>query len=266
MEKQFQFKKKYGQNFLKDSSLVAKISQVAQIPEDSLVIEIGAGKGILTEQLAKRAKYVLSYEIDLELKSFLIDKFQQYSNVSFVFDDFLKRDVSQDIANYQVSHIYIVANLPYYITTPIIMKLISEPFLFEEMVVMVQKEVGDRFAASPGSRAYGALSVLLQYYFDIKKEFLVKRTCFYPVPNVDSVIVSFKRKKELLKISHFSMFEEIVHACFRYKRKNLRNNLKQYDLVVVDQVLQSYGYTLQTRAEELPLEVFVALTNALTIS
>ena len=263
MEKDFQFKKKFGQNFLRDDSIPKKIVSYSDISEDTLVIEIGPGAGALTKELVNTAKNVLAYEIDSSLKPVLDEKFRNVANVDIIYDDFLNRDVSKDIEKYSYQHLYVVANLPYYITTPIIMKLIEENIVIDKIVVMVQKEVGDRFSATPGNRDYGSLTVFLNYFFVVKKLFLVGKNCFIPKPNVDSIVVSFNRKPDLLSLNNQEQFFQLVRDSFQYKRKTLRNNLKGYDLEKIASVLEKYDLDLQVRAEELPLEVFVDISNNL---
>jgi len=261
---QFRFKKKFGQNFLRDDTIPSKIVSYSQIPEDTLVIEIGPGAGALTKQLASASKQVLAYEVDTSLEEILDENLISYSNVEIIYDDFLKRDIKQDLENYSYQHLYVIANLPYYITTPILMKIIESEIVVDQIVVMVQKEVGDRFCAKPKSRDYGSITVFLNYYFEIYKLFVVSRNCFVPKPNVDSVILSLKRKKELLPVINFSLFLKLVRDSFQYKRKNLKNNLKVYDLCLIESVLRKFNYQLTTRAEELPLEVFVEISNILS--
>jgi len=258
------FKKKYGQNFLVDANIVRKIVNEIPFLKRSCVIEIGCGDGRLTEELCKMSDFVVGYEIDLDVKPYLYSRLSSYSNYSIYFSDFLKRDFEKDLESVSYDHLYVVANLPYYITTPIIEKLIVSNLSFERMDFMVQKEVGDRFCACCGSKAYGSLSVYLQYFYDIKKRFVVPRTCFYPVPNVDSVIVSFF-KKDPIYLKDRSVFFQLVKDSFQYKRKTLRNNLKNYPLDVVLDVLQDYGFDLSIRAEELSVEVFCAIANRLSI-
>lgn len=257
------FKKKYGQNFLKDVSVVKRIVNVAGIEDRSLVIEVGPGGAIMTRELAKVANNVLAYEIDVDLFEELNKRISDFNNINLIFGDFLNSDLCSDVANYTYDNLYFVSNVPYYITTPIIMKLIYSGLHFKKIVMMVQKEVGDRFSTSCGSREYGSISVLLQYYFDVKKEFLVSRNQFVPVPNVDSVIVSFSEKQDRLPVLDIKFFEQIVRDSFQYKRKNLRNNLKKYDLNIVSNVLSKYGEDLSVRAEALDVDVFVELANAL---
>ncbi len=262
-QEQFNFKKKYGQNFLKDDSIPRKIVEAANIPDDTLVIEIGPGAGALTKFLATRAKQVLAYEIDDSLEEILDTNLIGLDNVCVIYDDFLKRDILKDLSNYSYSHLYVVANLPYYITTPIITGLVESGLDIEKIVVMIQKEVADRYAARVGTREYGSITVFLNYYYDIKKEFLVSRNCFVPKPNVDSIIISLNRKKNLLPLNNEKLFFELVRDSFRFKRKTLRNNLKGYNLVKIEEVLSKYHLDLSVRAEQLPLDVFVDISNNL---
>lgn len=261
--KDFNFKKKYGQNFLRDNSIPRKIVDVSKIPDNTLVIEIGPGAGALTKELAKVAKQVLCYEIDESLEDILDQALLEYTNVSVIYDDFLKRNVLEDLNNYDYEHLYVIANLPYYVTTPIITQLVTSNLEIEKIVVMVQKEVADRFCAKPASREYGSITVFLNYYFDLKKEFLVSKNCFVPKPNIDSMIISLTRKKELLPLKDSTLFFNLIRDSFRFKRKTLRNNLKGYDLKEIEQTLKNYNFDLSVRAEELPLEVFVDISNNL---
>lgn len=261
--KDFNFKKKYGQNFLRDNSIPRKIVDVSKIPDNTLVIEIGPGAGALTKELAKVAKQVLCYEIDESLEDILDQALLEYTNVSVIYDDFLKRNVLEDLNNYDYEHLYVIANLPYYVTTPIITQLVTSNLEIEKIVVMVQKEVADRFCAKPASREYGSITVFLNYYFDLKKEFLVSKNCFVPKPNIDSMIISLTRKKELLPLKDSTLFFNLIRDSFRFKRKTLRNNLKGYALKEIEQTLKNYHFDLSVRAEELPLEVFVDISNNL---
>lgn len=257
------FKKKFGQNFLKDINIVKRIIDVSGVNKNSLVIEVGPGGAIMTKELANRAKNVLAYEIDIDLADELYKRIEDCSNVDVLFQDFLDSDLLSDISNYSYDSIYFVSNVPYYITTPILLKLLKSEIHFNKIVMMVQKEVGNRFSTSPGSREYGSITVLLNYFYDIKKEFLVSRKQFIPEPNVDSVVVSFTERKDKLKLNDFSFFEQLLKDSFQFKRKKLRNNLKKYDLKIIENVLATYNYDLNVRAEMLNVEIFVALANAL---
>ncbi len=257
------FKKKFGQNFLKDKNIVKRIVSVAGINDDSLVIEVGPGGAILTRELSQASKNVLAYEIDSDLESELNSKLEGVSNVKILFQDFLNSNLCDDVSKYSYEKLYFVSNVPYYITTPIIMKIIDSKLPFSKIVMMVQKEVGDRFSAQPGSKEYGSISIFLQYFYDVKKEFFVSRKEFVPVPNVDSVIISFTEKKEKLALKNFEFFENLVRDSFQFRRKTIRNNLKKYNLDVIENVLSKYGYDLNVRAEVLDINIFVDIANNL---
>ena len=235
------FKKKFGQNFLKDINVVKKIVRSADIEGNSLVIEVGPGGGIMTRELSLEADNVLAYEIDEELKEEHAKRLGDRENINILFQDFLESDIVNDVKNYDYDKLYFVSNVPYYITTPIILKLISSGLRFEKIVMMVQKEVGDRFSTKSGNKEYGSITVLLNYFYNIKKEFNVSRKQFVPEPNVDSVIISFTEKDNKLPLNNFNFFEKMVRDSFQYKRKTIRNNLKGYDLEKVSKVLEKYG-------------------------
>ena len=257
------FKKKFGQNFLKNSSIVKRIVMVSGVDSNSLVIEVGPGGAILTKELSNVAGNVLAYEIDSDLTDELNKKLKDCENVDILFQDFLQADITSDISRYSYQDVYFVSNVPYYITTPIILKLLSSNISFKKIVMMVQKEVGERFTSIPGTREYGSIAVFLQYYYDIKKEFSVSRKEFVPEPNVDSVIISFQEREDRLPVKNMSFFEQIVRDSFQFRRKTIRNNLKKYNLKIVENVLSQYHYDLNVRAEMLPVEFFVQLANEL---
>lgn len=258
------FKKKFGQNFLKDINVVKKIVRSAEIDGKSLVIEVGPGGGIMTRKLSLVADNVLAYEIDEELKEEHDKRLGDRDNITILFQDFLESDIVKDVEKYDYDKLYFVSNVPYYITTPIILKLIESGLSFEKIVMMVQKEVGDRFSTKSGNKEYGSITVLLNYFYNIKKEFFVSRKQFVPEPNVDSVIISFSEKSDKLPLNDFKFFEKLVRDSFQYKRKTLRNNLKGYDLDKVSKVLEKYGKDLNVRAEALDVEVFVEIANELS--
>ena len=164
------FKKKFGQNFLKNINTVKRIVDVSGVNSSDLVIEVGPGGAIMTRELALCAKNVLAYEIDTELSDELFKRLDGFDNVDVLFQDFLEADIPSDVAKYDYDKLYFVSNVPYYITTPILMKLVKSHLSFEKIVMMVQKEVGDRFSTGPGTREYGSITVLLNYFYDIKKE------------------------------------------------------------------------------------------------
>ena len=260
-ESHFNFKKKYGQNFIVDKNIIHSIIKKSEIDDETLVIEIGPGAGSLTSELGKYAKNVIAYEIDETLKPILEKNITP--NTEVIYEDFLKRDIAEDIKKYNYKKLYVIANLPYYITTPIIIKLIETKIDFDKIVVMVQKEVGDRFKAKPKTKEYNSLSVFLSYYFNITKILDVSRNVFMPKPNVDSIVVCFTKKVDKLKVNNEELFFKLIKDSFKQKRKNLRNNLKGYDLENISKTLSKYNLDLTVRAEALPLEIFVDIANNL---
>ena len=242
-----------------DENIINKIVDIP-VKEKSLVIEIGCGDGRLTKHLCSCFDKVIGYEIDLEVRNLLFANLSNYNNYDIHFCDFLKADVLKDLEKYNYDNLYIIANLPYYITTPILEKIIDLNLNIELIRVMVQKEVGDRFCASVGTKEYGSLTVYLNYNFHVKKDFVVSRNSFYPRPNVDSLVVSFYKKDKLF-IKNANTFYKLVRDSFRFKRKTLRNNLKDYDLSLISEVLSKYGYDLSVRAEQLPIAIFCEIAN-----
>lgn len=261
--KSFNFKKKFGQNFIIDENIIDKIVDSACIDSDTLVIEIGPGAGSLTYKLAKKAKQVLCYEIDTTLKDILSDTLNEYNNVDITFDDFLKRDVNSDLKKYDFKKLYVVANLPYYITTPIITKIIEDEIPASKIVIMVQKEVGDRFKAEVGTKDYNSLTIYLNHYFDIKKVMIVSKNVFLPKPRIDSMVLEFNRKEKRQDIKNTGLFFKLVRDSFTQKRKTLRNNLKGYDLDKIENVLKKYNMDLSARAEQISSDIFIDIANSL---
>lgn len=260
---EFNFKKKFGQNFIIDENIINNIVTKANIDKDTLVIEIGPGAGSLTYFLAKFAKNVLCYEIDTTLKEILKNNLKEYDNTEIIYKDFLEANVLEDIKKYEYKKLYVVANLPYYITTPIIIKLIEDKINVDKIVVMVQKEVGDRFKAVPGTKDYSSLSVFLNYYYSVKKIMDVSKNVFIPKPNVDSIVVEFDKKDNKLELINEQLFFKLIRDSFAFKRKTLRNNLKSYDLVKISKVLERHNMDLSVRAEQISLELFVEIANEL---
>lgn len=259
----FEFKKSLGQNFLKDNNVIHKIVDSAEIDKDTLVIEIGPGQGAISRLIVPRAGYSILYEIDDRLNWFLHRVLKEYDNYKVIINNFLEEDVNKELDCHNYEKLYVVANLPYYITTPIVSKFINEEIFPDKIVIMIQKEVAMRYSASVNSRDYGALTVFLNYYYDIKYLFDVSRNCFFPKPKVDSSVICMTLKKDRLKVKDMMLFESLVNDSFRYKRKTLRNNLKNYNLSKIENVLLKYNLDLSARAEALSLEVFVAIANEL---
>lgn len=258
--KDYIFKKKFGQNFLKDENILRNIVDKSEVDKDTLVIEIGVGAAFLTYYLTEKAKYVVGYEIDESLKEIIEKQLENKNNIKIIFDDFLKRNVMDDIKDLDYKKIFVVANLPYYITTPIITKFIEDKIPVDKIVVMVQKEVGDRFNAKVNTKEYNSLTVYLNYYFDIKKLLDVSRNCFVPKPNVDSVIIEFKKHNKY-KANNEDLFFKLVRDAFKYKRKNIRNNLKNYPQEKLENILKSINLDLNSRAENITLEQFIYICN-----
>ena len=262
-ENKFVFKKKFGQNFLLDQNILNNIVALGNITKETLVIEIGVGAAALTKKLSEKAKIVVGYEIDTTLKEPLSLILENYNNVDIIYDDFLNRDITEDIKKYNYKNIMVVANLPYYITTPIITKFIEEKVDVEKIIVMVQNEVADRFSAITGTKSYNSLTIFLNYYFDIKKAFIVSRNVFYPKPNVDSAIVIFEKKDKKTMVKNEDMFFKLVRDAFVQKRKTLKNNLKGYDLEKIEKILNSFGKDINCRAENITINEFAEISNNL---
>ena len=261
-ENDFNFKKKFGQNFIVDENIIDSIINKSEIDEETLVIEVGPGAGSLTNKLVQKAKFVLCYEIDTTLKPILENNLKDFDNYKVIYEDILKSNVLEDINQYSYKNLYLVANLPYYITTPIILKMIEDKLPLDKMIVMVQKEVGDRFKAVPGTKDYNSLTIFLNYYFNVRKIMDVSKNVFMPKPNVDSIVVAFSRKDSLKKVNE-DVFFKLIRDSFVQKRKTLKNNLKGYDLDKISNVLEKYGYDLSVRAEALSIDIFIDIANNL---
>ncbi|MGI6329466.1 MAG: 16S rRNA (adenine(1518)-N(6)/adenine(1519)-N(6))-dimethyltransferase RsmA [Bacilli bacterium] len=259
----FRPKKRLGQHFLKDLRIVKKMVELAKIESDSLIIEIGVGKGILTDELIKKGKYVLGYEIDTSLELILRKKYENTNNLKIIFSDFLKRDLKSDIEIGIFNNIYLIANLPYYITTPIIFKIIKEKIDLKKMIIMVQKEVGERIIAFPKTRNYNSLTIILNYLFEITKVMDVKKDSFQPKPKIDSVVLVFKKRPCKRSVINEEAFFRLVKDAFQFKRKTLLNNLKDYDLNVIKTFLIKNNLNPFVRAEEIPIKLFIEMSNLL---
>jgi len=258
----FNFKKKFGQNFIVDENIIDNIVIKSNIDKDTMVLEIGPGAGSLTCKLASMSKQVLCYEIDKTLENILNDTLKDFDNVKVIYEDFLEAKIYEELKKYNYDKLYVVANLPYYITTPIIMKIIEDKLPVDKIVIMVQKEVGNRFKAKPGTKEYNSLSIYLNYYYDVRKLMDVSRNVFLPKPNVDSIVVELERKKELLKVNE-EIFFKLIKDSFKQKRKTLKNNLKDYNLEIIENVLNKHKFNLDVRAEQLSLEIYVEIANEL---
>ena len=268
----FTFKKSFGQNFLTDTNILQKIVDTAEIDKNVNVIEIGPGIGALTEFLAENAAEVMAFEIDDRLIPILADTLRDFDNVQVVNQDILKADLQTQIQNFKNPNlpIKVVANLPYYITTPILMHLIESKIPFQEFVVMMQKEVADRISAEPNTKAYGSLSIAVQYYMTAKVAFIVPRTVFVPAPNVDSAILKMVRRDQpLVEVQDEDFLFDVAKASFVHRRKTLWNNLtnrfgKSEEVKTkLEQALEMAELTPSVRGEALTIADFAKLSDAL---
>ncbi len=261
-------KKRFGQNYLLDDNILKNIVKTARISSTSNVIEIGPGLGSLTRYLVEESKNLLAYEIDTDLSEILLDMFEERDDFHLKSTDFLKVDISKDIKETfgDVYGVTIVANLPYYITTPIIMKCLESSHRLTRMVFMMQNEVAQRLSAKPNTKAYNALSVMIQYKTNTEYVFKVPRTVFLPAPDVDSAIVSMDiipRSERLSKDEDFLF--DFVKQAFKQKRKILINNLHAAYEIPKDAIrgfLKAQGYKETLRAEAIPVREFVRLSEA----
>ncbi len=253
-----QAKKRFGQNFLRDKNLLMKIVRESKIM-DQFVIEVGPGQGALTTFLASSAKKVVAYEIDETLKPILNHLEDKYENLEIVYQDFLEADLS-----IYTDDIHVVANVPYYITTPILFKLLETKNI-KTASLMIQKEVCDRLLAAPNSKQYNALSIILQYHAEASKMMDVKRHMFFPVPNVDSAVIRIvKRKESLIEQEKEDLFILMVKEAFRQKRKTLVNNWHQGFNISKDNLesfLVKNGFAKNVRAEALSIHDFIKLVR-----
>ncbi len=266
----FVFQKKYGQNFLIDPHVLDKIVAAAQIGPDDFVVEIGPGIGTLTQYLAYAAREVCAVEIDKNLIPILSDTLSEYDNVTVLNEDILKVDLSRMAREKnQGRPIKVVANLPYYITTPIIMGLFENHVPLESVTVMVQKEVADRMQTGPGSKDYGALSLAVQYYADPYIVANVPPNCFMPRPKVGSAVIRLTKHASFpVEVKNEKLMFALIRASFNQRRKTLANGLKnsptlEFSKEEVERAITACGFALTVRGETLALEDFARLADAL---
>lgn len=266
----FNFKKKFGQNFLTDHNILTKITETADLSKEVNVIEIGPGIGSLSQYLLEEAAEVMAFEIDKSLIPILEETMAPYDNFTLVSEDILKVDLLSEIQKFKNPNlpIKVVANLPYYITTPILMHLIESKIPFSEFVVMMQKEVADRIAASPKTKAYGSLSIAVQYYMEASVAFIVPRTVFIPAPNVDSAILKMVRREEpLVEVEDEEWFFKTMHSSFVHRRKTLMNNMQaafgKESKPEIEKLLAQAEISPTIRGEALSIEEFAKLADAL---
>ena len=263
--------KSLGQNFLIDEEVIAEIVNGSGIEEDSLVVEIGPGEGALTEHLAELAGHVVAVDLDERMIKLLKVKLFGYDNVELIHGDILELDLSklieERLSEYNLTNVRIVGNLPYYITTPIIMKLLKMRTATDSITVMMQKEVGDRILAGPGSKQIGVITYSVQYYADVSKVIDVGRESFYPSPKVDSVVLRLDiRKNPAVTVSDEDFFFKTIKAGFMMRRKTLLNSLTSLDgfsKPVIEEALNNVNIEANRRAESLSMEEFARLSEEL---
>lgn len=267
----FKFSKGLGQNFLIDSNIVNKIVDFAEVTDQDYVIEIGPGIGTLTQVLCQRAKKVVSIEIDSRLIPILSENLNEYSNFKVINDDVLKVDINKIIEEeFDGKAAKVVANLPYYVTTPIIMGLLEKKLNIAGITIMIQKEVAQRVAAKPGSKDYGALSIAVQYYSSPQIGFVVSHNCFMPPPNVESIVIRLDILSEpLVKVVNEKTFFNVIKAAFGQRRKTLINSLVNSGYFNLSkeqtkQLLEELGLSENCRGETLTIEQFSQLANKLS--
>jgi 16S rRNA (adenine1518-N6/adenine1519-N6)-dimethyltransferase len=260
----FRFTKSLGQNFLTDDSVLMDIVDGAEVNAEDFVIEIGPGVGTLTKELLKRAKRVCAIELDSDLIPILKEELKDFNNFDIVHEDALKVDFKELIG--EEKSVKVVANLPYYVTTPIIVKLLNEDYKFKSLTIMIQKEVGERMAAKPNTKEYGALSILVQYHCDTKIIRKVSPSCFVPQPKVDSIVVKMdKLPQPRVQVKDEKLYFRVSRESFNARRKTLWNAMKNLKLnsEIIEAAFNKAGVDSKRRGETLSLEEFADLTNAI---
>ena len=256
-----QAKKSLGQNFLKNDTIIKKIVSLFMLKENDLIIEIGPGKGALTKELYNLSGKMICIEIDRDMHKYL-DKYES-NKCHIIYDDILNVDLSSIINNYPYDNLYIIGNLPYYITSPIITKLINSKINIKEMIFMVQNEVAERFCSVPGNKDYGYITLFINYYYDVKKEIFVSKENFNPIPKVDSAVIKLI-KKDINNNFDVNSYFAFLKEAFQYKRKTLKNNLKKYDFAIINEVLIANNLDAKVRPEDISQEVFLQIFDKLS--
>ena len=265
----FNFQKKFGQNFLIDTGILEEIIDSAGITKDDMILEIGPGIGTMTQYLCESARQVIAVEIDTNLIPILKDTLSEYDNVKVINDDILKVDINALAEEYNNGKpIKVVANLPYYITTPIIMGLFESHVPLDSITIMVQKEVADRMQCGPGTKDYGALSLAVQFYARPKVVLNVPASCFMPRPNVDSAVIRLERfKTPPVDVKNEHLMFKIIRASFNQRRKTMLNSVGNSGIGITKEALtnalETMGLPLTIRGEALTLEQFAQLSNLL---
>lgn len=265
-------KKSLGQNFLVEPNILTKMLEAGTIDHETSVIEVGPGIGALTERLAREAKHVLSFEVDQRLEPILAAELADYSNIEIIFQDILEANVPEVIESHfePDARIVVAANLPYYITTPIIMNFIEANLPIDVFVMMMQKEVAQRMTAKPGSKEYGSLTIAIDYYTQAEIAFIVPKTVFVPQPNVDSAVLKLTRRSHpKVAVDNETLFFRLIRISFQQRRKTLWNNLQSHFgkteevKTALRTALEEVNIDGSRRAETLSIEEFAALANAM---
>lgn len=265
--------KKFGQNFLIDDSILEKIVEVADIQENDLILEIGPGLGNLTEYILKKSNYAILIEIDSKMEIILKNRFSNFHNYKLINEDILKINIDDFIEkiekelNKKFQKVKVVANLPYYITTPILFKLLQESKRINEIIVMIQKEVAERMVAKNKSKEYGILTLMVDYLSDANICFLVPNDSFIPKPEVTSAVIKLVKNKKY-NVKEEKLFFEFIHSAFAQRRKKIVNSLESKHFrnmtkEELNQLLEKLGYSLNTRAEELTIQDYIKIVNAI---
>ncbi len=260
----FSLSKKYGQNFLLDPNIVSKISKAIDISKEDVVIEIGVGFGVLTREISKSAKKVFAIDIDKRLEPILEETLDGCDNVYVIISDILKLDIKKLLDDIQYDRLIFIGNLPYYITTPIIFNIIEYDLDVSSLVFMMQKEVGERILSSQGSKEYGIISPILNYYYDVEEITHVSNSVFYPRPKVDSIVLGFTSKDRVLSSEEEIIFKKVVKGSFANRRKTIVNSLSSYlsvDKEYLRDVLLGLDIDPGRRGETLSLDDFLSLTK-----
>ena len=264
-QKKFTFEKRYGQNFLTDANLLASIVERSGVDKNSTVVEIGVGAGTLTSEIAKKVKKVYGFEVDKKLKPVLGETLKDYSNVEIIFEDIMKVETSS-LEQMVGTNYTVIANLPYYITTPILMKFIEEGNFVDAVIVTVQKEVAQRICAKNGTSDYGAITATVNAICDTEIIEYIDRDMFYPAPNVDSAVCKIVLNKDKFYIKDINAFRKLVKTSFIMRRKTLVNNLiKGYNISreTCEEILQSFNLEVTVRGEDLSPKQFIDLSHKL---
>lgn len=254
----FKFNKNFGQNFISDEKLINKIVDSACIDKDTLVIEVGPGMGALTKKFVPLSGFSVIYEIDERLEDILNSVLEGNDNYKLIINDFMNVNLKEEISKYNYKNIVFISNLPYYITSPILGKLFNDNIIFDRIVVMTQKEFADKLISVKHS---GSLDVLLKSFYNITKPFNISKGYFNPIPNVDSALLVMENNGKYKDINDIEMYKKVVKDSFSQKRKSIKNNLKNYDLDKVEEVLKENDNNLNVRAEDIDVDLFIKIAN-----